>query len=97
LYAHRPGLPDSTHIFEPKFQFWYILEGLGIETFGIVSGHLEYVHLAYVHYGQLVILVYFPQFWYIVCTKKNLATLTETHLASLESDSLLRSKRTLKS
>jgi hypothetical protein len=34
-------LPDG-FFSNPKYQFWYILEGLGTENVGIFNGHLEY-------------------------------------------------------
>jgi hypothetical protein len=61
-------------------QFGYILEGLAIEELSTFHGYVFYGHLVFLCNCILVYLMilrytYFPEFWYLVCTKKNLATL----------------------
>jgi hypothetical protein len=45
----QSGLPDG--IFSnQKYQYWYILEGLGMENFGICYGHVEYLTTIWIYY-----------------------------------------------
>jgi hypothetical protein len=60
-----------------KYQFWYILEGVGMENVGLFYGHLAHFRaIWYIFYGRLVFFSYLVIFFTILvyCTKKNLAT-----------------------
>jgi hypothetical protein len=46
----KSGFPDDNFQFQ-KSQFWYILEGLGIENAGMFYGHLEYFTVTWYFYG----------------------------------------------
>jgi hypothetical protein len=72
------GLPN---VFIPK-NIWYILDGLGMENFGVryFRSIVYYITiLVYFTYGHWLFLwpfLTFFQFWILVCcTKENLATL----------------------
>jgi hypothetical protein len=90
--VRKPGLPDGTNIFVPKFSILYIIEGLGMIVlvnfmvlwnifwlFGIF--YIIYYVYAMVYFGifgnYLAISYIFPTL--VHCTKKNLATLAQTH------------------
>jgi hypothetical protein len=61
-----PGLPEGIFAFK-KYQFEYILDGLGIENVGIFYGHLVYIMATWyilwplgIYYG-----IYFVIIWYV--------------------------------
>jgi hypothetical protein len=66
---------QMVHFQTKKSQFGKILEGFGMENFGIVYGHLEFITaIWYISwpFGNLVAIWYFsPVFVY--CVKRNLA------------------------
>jgi hypothetical protein len=91
-FVRKPGLPDGTNIFVPKFSILYIIEGLGMIVlvnfmvlwnifwlFGIF--YIIYYVYTMVYFGifgnYLAISYIFPTL--VHCTKKNLATLAQTH------------------
>jgi hypothetical protein len=68
LGQQNPGLPDGLFA-NQKFQFGYILDGLGVDNVGIIYGHLEYLKaIWYILLSMGVCccqLVYFVVIWYI--------------------------------
>jgi hypothetical protein len=57
-----PGLPDG--IFSnKKYQSLFIMEGLGVENFGVFYERLVYIQVFGIFYGELV---YFEAFWNIL-------------------------------
>jgi hypothetical protein len=67
-----PGLPDG-FFSNQKYQFWYILEGLGMDIVGIFYGHLEYfTAIGYILWPFGIfsgIWGTFLPFWYVVLRK----------------------------
>jgi hypothetical protein len=67
------------HLHTKKCQLWYILEGLGMEHFDVIDGHLEFYVLPF-WCISLSLSIYCGHFGILFhalacCTKKNLATL----------------------
>jgi hypothetical protein len=63
-FSLAAGLPDGIFCI-PKIQFWYIVEGLGMEDFGTSYRHLvcfiERYYECWVFYGCLVYFFRFGQ------------------------------------
>jgi hypothetical protein len=74
----RAGLPDGMFS-NQNSQFGKILEGLAMEDVSIFCGHSVYLTVILYIFRPFTIvcghLVYFSPFWYLCCTKKNLASL----------------------
>jgi hypothetical protein len=57
----EPGLPDGIFSVQ-KCQFWYILEGLGMENFGVLHGKLVFLLLFGYNLWQSSMLWHFGTF-----------------------------------